>query len=391
MKKLVTKKRIVIGSLALAGIVAGGIFFIALQDPAPPILRAMYPYFHIEKLAGPDHYTFGNTNGFEFDFFAREILIGEVPFYAVAENDSAGTSRYMFLAIALDPELLIEIEKAPRAESAEEAFEQNIFQVDITGDGTKEVFVRTVSEEGFLGYTILRVEGEGLKEIHADLGLESWTNVKYVGFEDGAVLFSHDPEGNYDESAYGRYFVVEDALVSEENVRRRDQSEGFRTDLVAASEDSVWSPLARAFDESCEILPESVLNPQGLLFRPMVAALEPVKTLPNGSRVYIIPCMLHAYQSSQMPAIFDGTTYEPLLIHEMDYDGNPTESYTTIELGYDPAKDLFTSYGKGRGIGDCGAGYEYKLAGKELVLQRMEADTECDGEYESRVLFDINS
>jgi hypothetical protein len=360
------------------------------KDSAPPILRAMYPYFHMEKLDGPDHYTFGNNNGFEFDFYAREVTIGNTPFYVVAENGSEDTSRYMFLGIKLDPELLIEVEKAPHVASAQEAFEENIFQVDITGDGQKEVFVRTLSDAGYMTYTILRTEGESLKEIDIDLGFSDWTNIKYVGFEDNAVLFSHNPEGNYDETAFGKYYVVGDELISERDIEQRKQTEAFIADLKEALEDPKWTPLAVVFDENCEIHPGSVLQPQQSLFRSMVENMDPIKTTQIGEKIYIIPCMLHAYQSSEIGAIYDGVTYEPIRIEMMDYEGNRSEEYSTVGLYYNPDQDIFTSYAKGRGMGDCGAGSEFKLIGKTLVLQKMEADKECDGEYKSEVVFDIS-
>lgn len=100
--------------------------------------------------------------------------------------------------------------------------------------------------------------------------------------------------------------------------------------------------------------------------------------------------MLHAYQTSEIAAIYDGITYEPLAIETMDYEGNKTSEYRAVGLYYSPDRDLFTTYAKGRGMGDCGASSELKLVGKSLILQKMEADKECDGEYESEVIFDIN-
>jgi hypothetical protein len=386
-------KRKALTIIAGSTLLAMGIwFYFEMQDPVPPVLRAMYPYFQIEKLEGVDHYTFGSSNGFEHDFFAKEIMIGDRPFFAVAENGPNGTSRYMFLAITLDPEILIEVEKAPRVDNTKQTFEENIFQVDITGDGKKETFVRKVSDDGYLSYVILRNEGETLKEIHMDRNFESWTHLMYVGFEDGAVLLEHDPEGEFEGEEYGKYFVVGDALISESEVQRKQQVEAFMADLKEALTDPKWESVASVFDQNCEILPGSVLQPEGSLFRSMIEQqVEPVKIQPDGSRVYIIDCMLHAYQTSQIMALYDGKTYEPILINNMDDDGSLLEpSYRTVELYYDSARDLFYSHAKGRGMGDCGASTEYKLVGKELIIQKFEADTECDGEYEPEVIYDVN-
>jgi hypothetical protein len=360
------------------------------KDPVPPILRAMYPYFHIDKLEGVDHYTFGNNDGFEFDFFAREVIFGDTPFFVVAENGPDGTSRYMFLAIMLDPEIVIEIEKVPKVSSAEEAFEQNIFHVDITGDGKDEAFVRTISEYGFLTYTILSEDNGSLKQIPIDSNFYSWTDTEYVGFEDGAVLFTHTPERNLEKPFFVRHIVVDDTLLDEQEAERRRSTEAFIVDLNDALEDPEWAPFARAFDENCEILPDSVLQPKGATFRSLVEAAEPVKVFSDDSKVYLVGCMLHAYQSSQMPVLYDGNTYSPLEMITLGEKGEEYKSYRAVELFYSPSHDIFGSYAKGRGMGDCGTDTEYKLIDKKLVLQKQESDWECDGEYESKTIYDVS-
>ncbi len=360
------------------------------KDPAPPILRAMYPYFHIDTLEGVDHYTFGNNDGFEFDFFAREMVFGDTPFFVVAENGPDGTSRYMFLAIMLDPEIVIEIEKAPKVSSAKEAFEQNIFQVDITGDGKDEAFVRTISESGFLTYTIFREEDGDLKQIPIESNFYSWTNTEYVGFEDGAVLFTHAPERTPEEPFLVRHVVVNDTLITEQEAERQRSTEAFIADLNDALEDPIWKPFTEVFDKNCEALPDSVLQPKDATFRSLVEAAEPVKVLSDGSKVYLVGCMLHAYQTSQMPVLYDGNTYTPLEMVTLGEEGQEYKSYRAVELYYDASRDIFISDAKGRGMGDCGTHTEYKLIDKKLVLQKQESDWECDGEYERETIYDVS-
>jgi hypothetical protein len=389
-------KKIILAFLALLLILGSIWFYNEVQDPAPPILRAIYPHFQIDKFADdPYHYSFGNYDGFEFDFYAKEVVVGNVSFFLTVENKPHNRSIYRFYAIGLEPESVIETEWGLLVASSDEAFEENIFYDDITDDGIDEIFIRTRSEEGHLGYTIYREWQGSLRPIALDANYGDWINVKYLGHENDGVYFvtatSDDLENEtYDETHKQKYYLRGDFLVSESEVERLNQANDFNVDLAYAMEDPKWAPFAKAFRDSCETLPQSVLNGKGLPFRAMIEDMDPVTTLPNGSKVYIVPCMLHAYQTSEMPVIFDGDTYEPIKINEMDYDNNRSESYTTVGLYYDPTQDDFTTYYKGRGMGDCGSSSVFKLVGKELVLQKMEADKECDGEYEREVIFDIN-
>ncbi len=397
MMRHIKNKKIILAFSALLLIVGSIWFYNEVQDPAPPILRAIYPHFQIDKFSDdPYHYSFGNYDGFEFDFYAKEIVVGNVPFFLTVENKPNDRSIYRFYAIGLEPESVIETEWGLSVTSSEEAFEKNLFFDDITNDGIDEVFIRTRSEEGHLGYTIYREWQGSLRPIELASNFEDWINVKYLGYENDGAYFvtatSDDPENEtYDEAHKQKYYLRGDFFVSEQDVEKQKQVEAFGNDINIALANPKWSSLALAFNENCERLPGSVLNGKGLPFRAMIEDMDPVKSLSDGSKVYIIPCMLHAYQTSEMPAIFDGDTYEPIKINEMDYDGNRSESYTTVGLYYDPTQDVFTTYYKGRGMGDCGSSSVFKLVEKELVLQKMEADKECDGEYEREVIFDINN
>lgn len=388
--------KIVILLLVIILLVLGGVWlYQETRDPAPPILRSLYPHFQIKKLSDdPHHYTFGNYDGFEFDFYAKEVTIGSAPFFLTVENKSNQRSIYSFYAIGLASEPVAQIEWGLPVTSSVDAFENNLSYDDITGDGTKEAFVRTRSEEGHLSYAIFKEWNRSLRPISLEANYSGWINIKYQRREGDAIYFvtatSDDPSNEtYDEEHEQKFYLAGDLIVTEAEVMRATQASSFNQDIYEATQDSKWRALAEAFRDSCETLPGSVLNAQGLPFREMIEALEPVKTDLDGSKVYIVPCMLHAYQTSQMATYYDGEKYLPIFINQMDYDGNPTDGgYSTVELAYDSSRDLFLSYAKGRGQGDCGTGTEYKLEGKELVIQKFEGDKECDGEQKMELIYE---
>lgn len=240
MMRHIKNKKIIFTILASLLVVGCIWFYNEVQDPAPPILRAIYPHFQIDKFSDdPYHYSFGNYDGFEFDFYAKEIVVGNVPFFLTVENKPNGRSIYRFYAIGLEPESVIETEWGLSVTSSDEAFEKNLFFDDITNDGIDEIFIRTRSEEGHLGYSIYREWQDSLRPIALDANFGDWINVKYLGHENDGVYFviatSDDPENDtYDETHKQKYYLRGDFLVSESEVERLNQANDFNVDLAYA-------------------------------------------------------------------------------------------------------------------------------------------------------------
>lgn len=175
-----------------------------------------------------------------------------------------------------------------------------------------------------------------------------------------------------------------DELVSEEPVESDPQAE------VSEPKDTQWANFASVFAEDCEVVRDGVIQPKGTGFKSIMEALEPVQVLPDDSQVYIVQCMRYAYQTSQLLVLYDGDTYIPLQMVSLNEDGTESKDYPVVGLQYIPTSDSFRSYAKGRGIGDCATGAEYKLIDQNMVLQTFTADWECDGELDMKTVYEVS-
>jgi len=68
----------------------------------------------------------------------------------------------------------------------------------------------------------------------------------------------------------------------------------------------------------------------------------------------------------------------------MNESKEPYDNVAPMELIFDPETNTFSSFTKGRGLGDCGSAGNYswddEAQAVEMVEYRMKP--ECDGEYE---------
>lgn len=121
---------------------------------------------------------------------------------------------------------------------------------------------------------------------------------------------------------------------------------------------------------------------------------RPPKTTPEG-KVLILPCGRGVYQDWDLPVFYDEYTYTPLTVEVVGEDGKRITDQTATEFGYNPQTDTFTSHAKGNGVNSCWTEGEYKLVGRELVLQKFSADWDCEDlkgrDYEGEVIYDITS
>lgn len=101
--------------------------------------------------------------------------------------------------------------------------------------------------------------------------------------------------------------------------------------------------------------------------------------------LYVIPCGAPGAYNVPFVAYYQlETMLEQVQFPVMAKEG-PSVSTTGYNLDYDEKSDTMTSFFKGRGLGDCGSFYKWKIseggAGRALVLLKETDKDDCDGKY----------
>ncbi len=101
--------------------------------------------------------------------------------------------------------------------------------------------------------------------------------------------------------------------------------------------------------------------------------------------IYVIPCGSPGAYNVPFVAYYQlETMLEQVQFPVMAKEG-PSVSTTGYNLDYDEKSDSMTSFFKGRGLGDCGSFYKWKIseggAGRALVLLKETDKGDCDGRY----------
>ncbi len=101
--------------------------------------------------------------------------------------------------------------------------------------------------------------------------------------------------------------------------------------------------------------------------------------------LYVIPCGAPGAYNVPFVAYYQlETMLEQVQFPVMAKQG-PSVSPTSYNLDYDEKNDTMTSFFKGRGLGDCGSFYKWKIseggAGRALVLLKQNDKDDCDGKY----------
>lgn len=101
--------------------------------------------------------------------------------------------------------------------------------------------------------------------------------------------------------------------------------------------------------------------------------------------LYVIPCGAPGAYNVPFVAYYQlETMLEQVQFPVMAKEG-PSVATTGYNLDYDEKSDSMTSFFKGRGLGDCGSFYKWKIseggAGRALVLLRQTDKDDCDGKY----------
>ena len=184
---------------------------------------------------------------------------------------------------------------------------------------------------------------------------------------------------------------TEDITVSSYQKETPEYIKKYEEDMKMALQDDKWALLVNSYQKSCD--PEGVqwgISPErSFTFRELVEKVEVSDVLEDGTEIYILPCWLAAYQAGQMPVVYDGIKYIPLLVPYFRVDeGVIYEEYSVPNLYYNKETKTFYSHAAGRGIGDCWSEGEYVYLNKSLVLMKYTVDDECDEVYsEGEVIY----
>lgn len=104
--------------------------------------------------------------------------------------------------------------------------------------------------------------------------------------------------------------------------------------------------------------------------------------LGGGKTLALIPCGSGAYNFDTVPFIVSGGTMVPAKFDYAPGDTDATDGIAMlINAGWDEKTAKLTSYDKGRGIGDCGAGQDYVWDGTMFRLVEATQMPDCRGSY----------
>lgn len=114
-------------------------------------------------------------------------------------------------------------------------------------------------------------------------------------------------------------------------------------------------------------------------------------TLDENTTLYVTPCGSSGAYNVPFQAFVDSFDMVTTLAFPVMLDGAPSATAQAFNLGYDYEKETFSSFFKGRGIGDCGTFSQWALAegsmGMQLVLVE-EAFRDCPSEINENEIID---
>jgi hypothetical protein len=103
----------------------------------------------------------------------------------------------------------------------------------------------------------------------------------------------------------------------------------------------------------------------------------------DGATVILVPCSQGAYNGSSLVLVAHKADRSDLQPAAFDFNGSADErgpTPTPPEGAYwDEKTGRLSSFFKGRGLGDCGAGQDWAWDGRMFRLIRAEAMGECRG------------
>lgn len=148
-------------------------------------LSKVFPAGTIISQEEPYHYKINSL-----DYFAKIIRNNNEDLLVIVKNETQYSSKYTIYNNIEEPHELIRAESTPIS-NADEAFNKNFFQKDITGDGIGEIFILFQSTGyGLNGYTVLHHTNNKLETI--TIGGDPLINFDEIEQKNGQVsLASH--------------------------------------------------------------------------------------------------------------------------------------------------------------------------------------------------------
>ena len=136
----------------------------------------------------PYHYKINSL-----DYFAKVIRNNNEDLLVIVKNGTQYSSEYAIYSNIKEPRELIKAESTPIF-NADEAFNKNFFQKDITGDGISEIFILFQSTSyGLNGYTVLRHTNNKLETI--TIGGDPLINFDEIEQKNGQVSMTSHSNG----------------------------------------------------------------------------------------------------------------------------------------------------------------------------------------------------
>lgn len=392
-----------------------------------------------ENIITPENVTYS-------DLYTKQIEIGntklnlEVKTATFTDEDGHDwlSGEYRFYSIEKKPKLLATVPSLiPPRYDLEDGEDPLLTTKDVTGDSVPEIFVLVLqSGSNLREWEILQLKNGSLENItiKGQKDNPKWVEADDIYYVDGyVVLHWHGT----DMRGAIRYILDGNELVLDKSVRQtfgngapdscdvsmKNANESEYTIIDASCEDPryptslhryfnfsperiarlaelytlrsnpTFSNIATAYREYCPTELEGATFLGAKSFVDLVQRVERKYPVDSGEILYI-PCIQGAYQSSYLFTLFDGNTYTHLEVPTILADGERKLKPRIGEPSYNPATSIFTDYVASNGMHSCWAAAEYKVVGREVVLQKFTADR-CEyeeGEVDEgeKVIYDIN-
>lgn len=428
MKKVTYKSVLlliaVVATLAL-------IAFIYFQPPHDLIVS--------ENIITPENVTYS-------DLYTKQIEIGntklnlEVKTATFTGEDGHDwlSGEYRFYSIEKKPRLLATVPSLiPPRFDPEDGEDPLLTTKDITGDGVPEIFVLVLqSGSNLRQWEILELKDGSLKNItiKGQKDNPKWVIADDIYYVDGYVILHWHGS---DVRGAIRYTIDGNELVLEKSVRQTfgsgapdscdvsmknaDESEyniidtscedpryptslhryfqfspeyiTLLTELYTLRSNSIFSNIATAYREYCHSELEGATFLGAKTFTDLIQRVDKTYSVDSGEILYI-PCIQGANQSSYLFTLFDGNTYTHLDVPVILENGDRLMYPRIGEPSYNPVTETFTNLVASNGMRSCWWMAEYKVVGREVVLQKFTADR-CEYEEDEvdegeKVIYDIN-
>ena len=195
-------------------------------------------------------------------------------------------------------------------------------------------------------------------------GKKATANIPLTGVA-ASLLFMDDIQGRVDHS---------DALAAKGSKPPSDAPPLKEIRHFADLPEKIRPIFAEAGE--CSDLNESML--------PDIGAF--VHRLSDTESFYAVPCGPPGAYNAPFVAFYQSEDYVARLAFPVMMPEGPGAMSNAYNIDYDYKTQTLTSFYKGRGLGDCGSYYKWKLTeggdGKTLVLMEETDKEDCDGKYD---------